>query len=108
MHSRSFSGVSFARVWQACSEGTAWVMLEVDGSCALAINLGCGWAKRGGRRTHTATVMQAIDKPTHFSLVDSNSNIGIPLSSPASLHHLKARPAELKAGWGAGPPLRSL
>jgi hypothetical protein len=30
--------------------------------------------------------MQAIDKPTHFSLVDRNSNIGTPLSSPDSLH----------------------
>jgi hypothetical protein len=64
-------------------------MLELDGSCALAINLGCGWARRDGGRVHTATVMQAIDNPTHFSLVDSNSNIEIPLSSPDSLHHLR-------------------
>src|SRR5580692_3449059 len=87
MHSTSFSGVSFTRPWQACSEGAVSVMLEPDGSCALAINPGCGWAKRDGRRTQTATVMQATHKPRHFSLGDSDSNIGTPLSSPASLHH---------------------
>src|SRR5580692_3575016 len=106
MHSTSFSGVSFTRPWQDCSEGAASVMLEPDGSCALAINPGSVWAKRDGRRTHTATVMQATDKPTHFSLVDTNSNIGTPLSSPASLHHLKASPVWLKS-WLRVPRLES-
>src|ERR1700733_2452272 len=89
MHSRSFSGVSFTRVWQACSEGSASVMLELDGSCVRASDPGCGWAKRDGRRTHTATVTQAIDKPTHFSLVDSDSNICTPLSGSVRLQHAR-------------------
>ena len=51
---------------------------------------------------HTAAVMQAIDKPTHFSLVDNDSNIGTPLSSLVSLHHLKASLALSLAGQRIG------
>src|SRR5580693_1394433 len=103
MHSRSFSGVSFTRAWQVCSEGTASVILEPDGSCALAINPGCGWAKRDGCRTHVATTVQAIDKPTHFSLGNSNSNIGHPfLALPA---YTTLRPASIVESWVVVPQL---
>src|SRR5579872_5927678 len=76
MHSRSFSGVSFTRCWQACSEGAAALVPVLNSACALALNPCCAWARRDGCSMHSAKPVQTIDKPTHFSLVASSSNIG--------------------------------